>query len=228
MKLKFGALVVDGRGKVGGHVASKNRAGAYLRTKVTPSNPQTSAQTTVRNRLTQFSQGWRSLTVAQRAAWNSAVTNFATTNVFGDIKNPSGLQLYIKLNSNLAEVGVAAISVPPLPAAVSAITTFAGTATAGTPTFSLTYTPTPVPANTSLIIRATTQVSPGKSFVKNLFRGVTTVAAAATSPSNILTAYTTRYGSLVAGQKIGVEVIAINTVTGQKGTPVTISIIVGA
>ena len=30
MKMKWGALVVDGRGKIGGQVASKNRAGAYL------------------------------------------------------------------------------------------------------------------------------------------------------------------------------------------------------
>jgi len=47
MKMKFGAIVVDGRGKIGGHVASKNRGGAYLRTKVTPSNPQTGYQAAV-------------------------------------------------------------------------------------------------------------------------------------------------------------------------------------
>ena len=39
MKIKFGSEVVDGRGKIGGHVYSKNKGGAYKRTKVTPSNP---------------------------------------------------------------------------------------------------------------------------------------------------------------------------------------------
>ena len=39
--MKFGALVVDGRNKIGGQVASKNRAGAYLRNKVTPSKKRT-------------------------------------------------------------------------------------------------------------------------------------------------------------------------------------------
>ena len=49
MKIKWGALVVDGRGKLGGHVAAQNRGGSYLRTKVTPSNPQTTFQTGVRS-----------------------------------------------------------------------------------------------------------------------------------------------------------------------------------
>ena len=58
MKLKFGAIVTDGRGKIGGHVASKNRSGAYLRTKVTPSNPNTVAQVQVRSILASLSQSW--------------------------------------------------------------------------------------------------------------------------------------------------------------------------
>ena len=76
MKLKFGAIVTDGRGKIGGHVMSKNRGGAYMRTKVTPSNPRSTAQTTVRSHLTTLSQGWRGLSATAIAAWNSAVSSF--------------------------------------------------------------------------------------------------------------------------------------------------------
>jgi hypothetical protein len=47
MKMKFGAIVTEGRGKIGGHVASKNKSGAYLRTKVTPVNRQSVAQSNV-------------------------------------------------------------------------------------------------------------------------------------------------------------------------------------
>jgi len=66
MKIKWGAIVVDGRNKIGGHVASKNRAGAYLRTKVTPVNPNTGYQAGVRNTLSTLSSGWRALEEAQR------------------------------------------------------------------------------------------------------------------------------------------------------------------
>jgi hypothetical protein len=47
-KIKFGMMMTDARGKLGGHVFSKNRSGAYVRTKVTPVNGQTTAQTGVR------------------------------------------------------------------------------------------------------------------------------------------------------------------------------------
>src|SRR5690606_18792227 len=105
MKMKWGALVVDGRNKIGGQVASKNRGGSYLRTKVTPANPQTVAQSIVRSIFTVLSQAWRTLTQAQRNAWNAAVTDWQRTDIFGDIKSPSGFTLYMRLNQNLSLIG---------------------------------------------------------------------------------------------------------------------------
>jgi len=59
MKTLFGAIVVDGRGKLGGHVASKNRHGSYFRTKVSPSQPASQYSANVRARFTTISQAWR-------------------------------------------------------------------------------------------------------------------------------------------------------------------------
>src|SRR5690606_4000781 len=100
-KIKFGMMMTDARGKLGGQVFSKNRGGAYVRTKVTPSNPQTLAQTIVRTNLGNISQLWNSLTTDQIAGWNSAVENWKSTDIFGDIKIPSGKNLFTKLNVNL-------------------------------------------------------------------------------------------------------------------------------
>ena len=41
-KIKMTAIVADMRNKLNGSVFSRNRGGAYIRTKVTPINPQTS------------------------------------------------------------------------------------------------------------------------------------------------------------------------------------------
>ncbi len=228
MKMKFGAIVVDGRGKIGGHVASKNRGGAYLRTKVTPTNPNTSFQAAVRNRLTTFSQGFRALTSAQILAWNNAVSDFGKTDIFADVKFPSGVNLYMKLNSNLDEVGVAAISNPPLPAEVEPVLTLSATAAAGTPAMSIVFTPTPVPANTAFILRATAQVSPGVSNLSGKFRNIDVLDAASTSPENALAAYNAKFGALVAGRKIGIELVPVNKTTGQKGQAVSTTLIVAA
>jgi hypothetical protein len=225
MKTKFGAIIVDGRGKIGGHVASKNRAGTYLRTKVTPANAQTSFQTAVRNRFTEFSQGWRALTQNQRDAWNAAVINFARTDIFGDIRNPSGLNLYQRLNNVLASVAEASIDIPPLPSAVENVVLSAITATVGAPTMTAVFAPT-VPANTAVKVFATPPMSAGKSYVKSDYRQIDTLAAATVSGENILAAYTAKFGSLgEIGQKIFVKFVPVNITTGQEGSPTVASVI---
>lgn len=229
MKIKFGAIVTDGRGKIGGHVMSKNRGGAYMRTKVTPINPQTSAQSQVRGVLTALSQGWRELTQAQIAAWNSAVVNFQSTDIFGDIKKPSGINLYVKLNSNLNYAGSATVlDEPPALTSAPPYVPFSATATAGAPTLSIVFSPTPVPANTAYVVEATACQSPGKTFLKNAFRKIKVIPAAGTTPNNALSAYVTKFGDLIAGEKIALRIKAVDTVTGVAGQFSAIEIIVGA
>jgi len=228
MKIKFGSLVTDGRGKIGGHVASKNRGGAYLRTKVSPVNPQTAFQSVVRVLLTALSQAWRSLTSVQRAAWNSAVENFKGTNVFGDIKTPSGLNLFVRLNSNIELAGGTRITEPPVLSSSPSDLTISAAAAEGAGTFAVTFGPSPVPADTAYVIEATPQVSQGKSFVKNLFRMVQVFPAADTTPTSIFTAYTDRFGSLVAGQKIVLRAYSVDLLSGIQSQPTIVEVTVAA
>jgi len=76
MKTLFGAIVVDGRGKLGGHVASKNRHGSYFRTKVSPSQPASQYSGKCPCPLYYISQAWRGLLEASRILWNNAVQDF--------------------------------------------------------------------------------------------------------------------------------------------------------
>lgn len=81
--------------KSGEDVASKNRAGAYLCTKVTPSNPNSVAQVQARSILGSLSQMWSQLSESQRSGWNDAVQEWGSTDIFGDIKKPSGINLFV-------------------------------------------------------------------------------------------------------------------------------------
>jgi hypothetical protein len=112
-KIKFGMMMVDARGKLGGQVFSKNRAGAYIRTKVTPSNPQTDSQTSVRATFAVFSQKWSALSEEQRIGWNGAVASWSTTDIFGDLRNPTGKNLYLKLNQQAYMAGLASFDEVP-------------------------------------------------------------------------------------------------------------------
>ena len=208
MKIKFGAIVVAGSGKIGGHVASKNRGGAYLRTKVTPTNPNSPAQAGARALLASLSTGWSGLTEAERDSWNGAVKDYATTDIFGDIKNPSGINLYVKLNANLIAAGESALTTAPskmevpFSASDSAIN-FADSA-----------------LDTEIVqIRATPVVSAGTTFVKNLFRDI---AYSAVGGSNVGygTEYVAKFGTPAVGQVFYISV-AVITASGQKGVAQT-------
>jgi hypothetical protein len=216
MKIKWGALVVDGRNKIGGQVASKNRAGAYLRNKVTPVNPSSSAQVTQRARFARFAQGWRGLTQALRDAWNAAVSAYKTTDIFGDIQNPSGFNLYVRLNTNLDNIGASAIDVPAAPVAVNVFSSMSLAAAEGAGTIVATVSPETLDANEYVIFRATPAQSPGKNFVKSEFRQIDVVTAIVAGSVDLETAYNAKFGDVgAAGQKIFIEAIHVNINTGQ-------------
>jgi hypothetical protein len=228
MKMKFGAIVIDGRGKIGGHVASKNRSGAYLRTKVTPVNGRTSYQQNVRNIFGSLAQAWRGLTQEQRDSWNAAVAAYAKTDIFGDLRNPSGISLYQRLNNNLVQSENNALSNPPNPEAVGICSAASLSADNSTGEIMLT-TSGNCPVNSVLKISATPALSAGKQFIKNELRTLAYDITNFSSSASIKSIYEAKFGAVGAvGSKITVQVTVINTNTGQAGVPSEVYAIVVA
>ncbi len=215
MKVKWGALIVEGRGKLGGHVASRNTAGSYLRTKVTPINPQTQFQEDARERFGSLSQSWRGLTEVERTSWNAAVGEFATTDVFGDLKNPTGFNLFQKLNNNLLNVSQSTIDLAPTPSAIATVGVGVLTVDVGVGDEITIAMSGSVPTATSMQIWATPGLSAGKSFAESEFRLLQVEAAAGTSPVDIKTSYIARFGTPSVGTKVFVFLKFVNDVTGQ-------------
>jgi len=222
-----GVAGVDMRGKLNGSVFSKNKGGAYVRTKVTPVNPQTTSQQNARNRLSTNSQAWRDLTETQRQSWIDGAPNFPYSDIYGNAKQLSGFQLFVKLNTNLALIGEAAITDCPSPVAIPQLELTSVTADDSANTVIIAGT-TPVPADFAMVVMATPNVTPGKSFVKNLFRFISAEPAAAASPFDVSAEYTPVFGDPVLGNKIFVKCFYVSTITGQAGIPVQAQTIVVA
>lgn len=219
MKIKFGAIVVAGSGKIGGHVASKNRGGAYLRTKVTPSNPQTPDQSNARGILASLSTGWSLLTSDQRASWNNAVKDFATTDIFGDIKNPSGINLFVKLNANLINSNQGQITTAPAKMEIPAFTISSvlfDVSESGDGLITLSNSNSD---SLQAIISATPKVTAGTSYVKNLFRIIDANTIDGTD-LGYQDSYIAKFGELVVGDKFFVRVETV-LANGQKSVAVT-------
>lgn len=210
MKIKWGALVVDGRGKLGGHVAAQNRGGSYLRTKVTPSNPQTTFQTAIRQLFGSISIGWGGLTPSAIKAWNAAVDEWKSTNIFGDLKQPSGKALYQRLNMQAIVANFSAIPLPPAKAEIpfSNVSAIAFDISDASITATGLYSGT----DAAVIMFSSGPVTSGTTFVKNLMRVVSVTNGGAYSPTTAYSQYVGRFGIPVAGQKvfIGYKIVLPN------------------
>lgn len=222
-RIKYSALVSDMRNSLNGSVLSKNRAGNYIRNKVTPVNPQTSYQQAVRSLFASLSSQWKGLTNDQRASWRAATANFPYTDIFGDQKELDGKSLYVKLNTNLVNAGEQIIQTAPVGGSIpeSLVNTVdAAFYTDSTPfLLETTLLPTGVPTGYAALFYATDPVPPQIGFVKNRFRLVMTKAAGS-GAIDASTAYVNRFYSPTAadaGKIIHVRVALVDIATGQMG-----------
>lgn len=118
-KIKLTAFMDGISGKVNGTVFSSNRGGAYARSKgkgpkfkagsdlsdtvnvlgEEPTVQTGSPQGQSISILTSISRLWRTLDGNARIAWNNAVEDWKRADVFGDMRVPSGSQLFTRLNA---------------------------------------------------------------------------------------------------------------------------------
>lgn len=215
-KVKFGMIVTDMRGKLGGHVFTKNRAGASTRTKVTPSNPRTASQQANRSLLALFSVGWSALTDAMRASWNGAVDSWTKTNIFGDNVKPSGKNLYTALNKNLASIGLASIDVAPEKVELPLLGLTWVDVNIGDE--EITLSTEAIPAGTYVVVGATPPLSAGTSFTKGKFRRIYYANGNVVTATDIYSAYVAKFGAISENSNIYFEVKLIAS-NGQMSVP---------
>lgn len=215
MKIKYGAGIVDGSGKINGWVASRNRGGSYMRTKVTPLNPSTTAQQNSRGILGSLSTQWSQLTDAQRLSFNNAVGDFSKTDIFGDIRNPSGINLFVKLNTNLILTGQTQITSAPAKEDIlySGISTLVMDVSSQSTVFTLANA---LNTGAKVLAFATPSMTQGTSFVKNRLRSIGSFTIASTTLT-VTSGYTSKFGAFVLGANV-VAGFKIISATGQAST----------
>ena len=224
-KIKFGMMMTDASGKLGGQVFSKNRGGSYVRTKVTPLNPQSTAQMSVRGIFAGISSSWSALLDSQRATFNNFVSDYARTDIFGDLRNPSGKNLYQRLNQNLAISGQAGIVVCVSPSEVP----FANLADAfgGVAAQEFLIETHGVTTGSKVVIWATAPLSQGTSFVKNKLRQIQVADGGNTTTTDIWGSYVAKFGTPAAGANIFVGVRVINA-NGQASPLESVKAVISA
>lgn len=208
-------LIPPTSGSVGGVVYSRNRNGAYMRQRSMPTQPRTSAQVNQRARLSDASAAWRGLTAVQMASWIAFANSFTVANSLGTANHMTGTQAYVKVNSVNALNGDAQVATPPALPTFVPNTTTGMTATAATPLVEVAGS-SPA-AGTKYMFYASPQVSAGVSF-NGQYRYLATFTTATSGNFVLTTAYTTKFGTLVAGKKIFIKVVQSQAGMQDNGT----------
>jgi hypothetical protein len=107
-------------GSQGGTTFSRNSYGSYIRSRVVPANPNTSAQQTVRSNMAASSAAWRSLSAAVRAVWAGFAETYSWSNALGEVGKLKPNALYCGFKDLVALSGLAVTLDQPDPAVVIA------------------------------------------------------------------------------------------------------------
>lgn len=220
MRVIFTDFVGVGRGSIGFTTYSKTSNGNVRKLKALPTNPQTIFQMQNRANFAALSSLWRMLTEPQRQTWINASPNFPYTDSLGQTYFLSGNDLFLALNLNLLQIGFPINFNAPTPQFTFAATSL----TASVDTIGgiiIDYTPTPVPPNHSMIVRATAGFSPGIYSFDPRLRIVTILPTGTASPQDITVAYVARLGLIPAiGSKVGFGIYFVNTLSGESSANV--------
>jgi hypothetical protein len=219
-RIKLGGLAQDVRGSLNGTTFSRNKGGAYVRTRVSPVQPRTFYQLRQRSIFATNAKAWSQLTDSQRTAWTAFAAANPLTNVFGDSIIVSGLAAYQQLNAVLLTIGQPVISDPPADKTVIPIAAAVGMLSSSTgpliTNLEIGTDAQATSATTDYYVFATSVLQPGINPSKSAYRfiGAYSPVAAATAV-NILTEYTAKFGSSTAtGKKIWAIVAQVSTDSG--------------
>ena len=222
-------ILSQARASLGGATFSANRGGNYIRARIAPVQPRSTAQQQARAQFSTVSGNWKTLTAAQRAGWAAAAAGVTLQDSLGNSYIPTGNQLYVGLNRNLLVNGEPVVSASPgTKPDFPNLVPITVTAAAAVPALTLVTQLTSAPTGFIFEVSATAQVSPGVSFFsKSAYRFIASATATSFASLNMLAPYNTRWGTLVAGERIGLRLRMVQISTGWAGTPATVSVIVG-
>jgi len=131
MLINGGFISGAASGSLGGITASHNRGGAYLRSRVVPTNPGTPLQAGVRAILGGLAAIWQNtLTSTQRAAWQTYANSLNILNPLGEPVALTGMNAYIRGNAVLLRIGLTRVDDAPVIFSLPELTTPAYTVTA--------------------------------------------------------------------------------------------------
>src|SRR5690625_2853135 len=106
MRLQFGSIITDARGKLGGHSFAKNKNGNFARRNQRQKRTRTNLQANHRARFARISDVWNNLSQQQRNAWHQFGQNYTKTDNLGKQYQLNGREIFFQRQLNRLEIGL--------------------------------------------------------------------------------------------------------------------------
>jgi len=216
----------DIRGSVSDLTFSSNAGGAYIRSKVTPINPQSARQQQARALLAAYASEYSTLlTDEQRQGWIDLASRTPYSNIFGDKRYLNGIAMYCKVNCLLASLSLTTLTDAPDNLAVRPLVVSVNTIpTVASRTWQVSITPT-LSATETLMLTTTAGVPSAINFVKNLYRF--SDSADGVLPNPIDLSINPDIGNIIIGQRIHSLFARVDHLTGgvTLGVPVVATVV---
>ena len=217
MKIRFGALVTDGYGSVGGQTVSKNHYGRFLRTKVDPALVQNAYTTARRNEFLRLSQNWKALSQENRDLWNTATESYTFTDSMGVEYHPIAKNLYVSLNLNLFTIGESETDSPPVKILPTEDLTFTYKALTSAGAIDVTFDTIPVDTDCKMVFFGSDSISPGINYTSTVLRFIGDFVVNGNADYDLATEYVVKFGNPTIAKKVFILAKQIHKTSGSSG-----------
>lgn len=221
MQVKLGPLVSEAAGSIGGTTFQRSPIATQVRSKPLPTRRRTYYTARERGNMQALTRLWGTLTQSTRDQWQLDADALTWTNKFGDVIRGKGYWLFIRCNQYLQMLGTANSTTNPGTPTLDAIASPAGVFTPALRwniSWSAPSTPT---AGQVWAVFASRPMSPGRSQQFGTLRYVGNIRAGETSPKDMASSYTARFGSFPpANRVVFTRLVPIVIASGFPGVPV--------
>lgn len=218
-KVLYGGPVADVSGSVGGVTFSRNRYGTYMRRRTVPTISTTEHAIAAKARMTNATQAWQGLTIAQQNAWNMWADANPVSGSLASSQLLTGHAAFVGIYCRHTLCGAATLTLPPITPAPVGLTTCSVVADKTGGTCFVTFTGTPTAGGVNVWYYGCYVASQGKHWVNNLFRWCSLTGAAVASPVDLITPIEARLGVMTIGHRLILLVHTFGNATGLLSSP---------
>lgn len=110
-RTKFGSIITDIRGSVGGHTFTNGSSGTFMRTKVSPVSRVSDAVMRQRSCMLKLAGAWHTLSKEELDSWKLTAPLYTFTNSLGKVYSVSPYALFQALNTPIVLAGLPPVTV---------------------------------------------------------------------------------------------------------------------